>query len=393
MKWEPLKVLVLARDQVSDPSLMETLPNLPQLQFLGQMDTPEPLLKSPPEVAPDLVIIDLDRDEALPDWLTSLQQSLPQTAILLCSHNRDPDFLIRINQAALRFLPLPMKFPDLEAALERVQIEKQHIPYHKTQGGKLIVVTGLKGGMGVTSTAVNLAVALAETNPKRVVLVDLGRPFPDVAAFLDQKRTTSMLDLLEHGGQVETAYVLKTLKPHQSGLSVLHGCENLEKFDAKVIGKTWDILRNLFRWIVIDLSHFLDSINLKTLQDADTVLLVTDLLLPNLENLKRWWEQYDKWQLDREKVKVVVNRYQKDEGVSLEDLQQLQHHPVFYTLPNDFLPLSSAINRGLPLKEVAPKSRLCKALQSLAEILISSNQEASVESAPPPKHKRWYWPF
>ena len=59
--------------------------------------------------------------------------------------------------------------------------------------GRIIVVTGHKGGVGSTTVAVNLALALAESTTERVALVDLGRPFPDVGTFLDQESNYSIV--------------------------------------------------------------------------------------------------------------------------------------------------------------------------------------------------------
>lgn len=394
MTFEPLKTVVLLGEGVSSSSLMDILSNLPQLEIMGQVTSPEDVLSKSPESMPDLVIVDLEDQKTLPEWLPKLNQSLPQSTVMVCSHNRDPDFLIHVIKSGVReFLPLPLHFPDLESALERLHIARKQLPYREAVRGRIIVVTGLKGGMGVTSVAVNLAVSLAATYPKRVLLVDMGRPFPDVANFLDQKRSTCILDLVEHSEQLEVGFVLKTLHAHPHNFSVLHGCYNPELIDHKALGKVWDTLRPLFEWTVVDLSHAPDNVTQQTLKDADHVLLIIELLVPTLENLKRWWQQYEEWQLDRNKVKVIVNRYQKNEGVDLEDLRQLQHHPVYYTLPNDYLALSDCINHGVPLKELAPRSKLCRALEGLAEELASFSPESGTGQAPPRKKRRWFWFF
>ena len=388
MDFEALKTAVLLGDGVTSSSLAEILPNLPQVKVLGQLTSPEDLSGVPPEAMPELLIVDLDNQKALPEWLEKLNKSLPHTTLMVCSQNRDPDFLIHVIQMGIReFLPLPLQLPDLEAALERVQVAKKQLPF-QAKHGQIIAVTGLKGGMGVTSIAVNLAVSLAEMFPKQVVLVDLGRPFPDVATFLDQKNTTGILDLVEHSDKLEAGFVLKTLQPHRDNFSVLHGCNDLKIVDAKSLGNIWDTLRTLFNWVVVDLSAAPDVVNQKTLQEALHVLLITDLLVPNLENLKRWWEQYETWQLDRNKVKVIINRYQKNEGVVLDELVHMQKHPVFFTLPNDYLPLSDCINHGVSLKELAPHSKLNHSLQEMAAALAPPSGQAAAQ-----KKKKRFWFF
>jgi pilus assembly protein CpaE len=394
MGFEALKTVILLGENVTSTSLGEVLSNSPQVELLGQATSPEDLLNHPLGTMPELVIVDLDNQKALPEWLENLNKSLSQTTLMVCSENRDPDFLIHIIQMGIReFLPMPLNLPELEGALERIQVAHKQRAFHQTHQGQIVVVTGLKGGMGVTSIAVNLAVSLAERAPKRVVLVDLGRPFPDIANFLDQKGTTSILDLVEHSGQLEPGFVLKSLQTHADNFSVLHGCRDLKPVDGKSLERIWDTLGKLFEWVVVDLSNAPDVVNQVTLRQAQHVLMLTDLLVPNLENLKRWWEQYEDWQLDRSKVKVIVNRYQKDEGVVLEELSHMQKHPVFFTLPNDYMAISDCINHGLPLKDSAPRSKLNRSLEKLAEMLAAPFEEAATEQAPAGKKKRRFWFF
>jgi pilus assembly protein CpaE len=260
----------------------------------------------------------------------------------------------------------------LAAALERVQLSRKRRGSVPGSRARTVVVTGLKGGVGATAIAVNLAVALAENRPGAVALVDLGRPFPDIAKFLDRKANTGLIDLAGHGiTDVDSSFISRALQPHESGIAILPGCANPEIIDPAVLDRTWSALSSMFEWIVIDLSHWIDDLYLDTLRRADQVLLLTELSIPNLENLKKWWSLYDHWNLERRKVKVVVNRYLRDNGVGLADLERVQNQPPFATLPKDYEVLSEAINQGVPLKQIMPRSKLYRRLQQLAEELTS----------------------
>ena len=108
--------------------------------------------------------------------------------VLLCAENREQEYLIRAMQLGVReFLPLPLVRSDLEAALERVRVTKKTTAVRPAKPGKMVVVMGNKGGVGTTTVAINLAEALGKLLSERVALVDLGRPFPDIANFLDQE--------------------------------------------------------------------------------------------------------------------------------------------------------------------------------------------------------------
>jgi pilus assembly protein CpaE len=396
MPNKTLTVSLLSGSADFSSQLGAVLKALPRVQVLSQTSQPEELLHQTQKVQPDLVIVNLENG-ALPGWLGDLGQGLPQTAVMVCSPNRDPDFLIRVIQLGVReFVPMPLVRADLEAALERVwAAKKRHrrVP-EPDQKGRILAVTGLKGGLGTTAVAVNLAVTLTEKYPGEVVLVDLGRPFPDVAKYLDQAQQNSLLTLAENADHLDADFVLKALCSHSSGLMVLQGCPNFlqwQALDPQVLKKVWAVLRSRFAWTIIDLSHWLDGFYLQTVKEADQVLLLADLQIPNVKNLKTLWEILQSQGLTREKVKIVVNRYHKMNGadLALEGLERLQQQPVFFTLPEDHQALSEAINHGVPLHDLAPRSKLCRSLRQLTETLVAACQPESTEKEQPKARRRF----
>ncbi len=380
MNLDTLNTLILHSSASHESSLAETLRKLPQVK-VAEGGSLEDFVRTPGETALDLIIIDLGHEKALPEELGDLIGSQPDSAVMVCSHNREPDFLIRVIQLGVReFVPLPLNQADLEAAVDRVHAARKKRPALENKG-KVTVVTGLRGGMGTTSIAVNLASTLAEMWPGRVALVDLGRPFPDVGKFLDLKKGASMLDLAEQGRYLDQGLVLKTLQVLPNKLSILQGGFHLD-FTDELWKKLLIILRSLFDWIVVDLGSWPDDFYLKTLEEADEVLLITQLLFPSLDNLRKLWSLYHEWGLDSQKIKLVVNRYHKENGLGLADLERIPQRPIFATLPSDFAVLSESINQGVPLNQVAPRSKLQRRMQGLAEELISTVQVNSSAQTP-----------
>lgn len=393
-----LTVSVLSAGADFTSQLDAVLSGLPRLRILSQACQAEELFRHHHDPQPDLIIVNLENG-SLPAWLADMGQRLPQTAVMVCSPNRDPDFLIQVIQMGIReFVPLPLSRPKMEAALERVRVwsaKKRHprVP-DADSPGRVVAITGLKGGMGATAVAVNLAVSLNEKYAGRVALVDLGRPFPDVAKFLDQTQQSGIFDLSGHGENLDADFVQKTLCLHRTGLAVLQGCTNFlqwQLLDPRVLEKVWPILRSKFDWIVVDLGHWLDDLYLKTVQEADQVLLLTDLQIPNVKNLKDLWEIFQNQGLTAEKVRIVVNRYHKMKGgdLALEGLERVQGRSVFCTLPDDHQALSEAINHGVPLKDLAPRSKLCRGLGELTEKLASACQAESMDHGLPKARRRF----
>lgn len=396
MRPESLTISVLYGTGNWRQDVQEILESLPQLKVLHQTCDPEEFWEKRQGAPPDVVLVDLDGEADFPRWLPRLTQSLPQTAILLCSQNGEANFLIRAMQMGVReFLPLPLSRPDLEGALERVWAAKKRLQPESHGRGQMVVVTGHKGGVGATTISINLALALKELTAGPLAVVDLGRPFPDVGNFLDREATYSIIDLVQNLSSLDQSFVQRIMHPYQDRLDILHGCPDFKEqdgIDPEALEKIIGVLRSLYKWIIVDLSHWLDGLFLQVCKEADVVLLLTELTVPDLRNLKKLWPMLQEWQSGHDQVKVVVNRYEKNNGLQLRDLEQVIQKSVFATLPSDYQALHEAITRGEPLTVAAPRSKLYHSLKQLARRLRETAPvaaEEEVTQTPPPKRKFW----
>jgi pilus assembly protein CpaE len=397
---EKLTVSVLFGTGIQRPEIQQILDSLPQLKLLDQSCDPQGFLQRDHGIPPDLLLVELDGENQVPQWLEYLAQNLYHIPVLVCSSNRDPDFLIRAMQLGIReFLPLPLDRDNLEAALERVWLAKKRVQPLEQRKGQIIVVTGHKGGAGATTVAVNLALALGELTSGRLALVDLGRPFPDVGNFLDQEATYCISDLIQNISSLDQSFIQKIMQPYSAKLSILHGCSDFKEQDSielEVLEKVFAILRHLYHYIIIDLSHWLDDLFLKVITEADLVLMLSGLTIPDLRNLKKFWPLLTEWHQERDKIKIVVNRFDRGNGLQLRDLEQIIQTPAFDTLPSDSLILMEAQNQGSPLSIVASRSKLWHKIKQLAE-RVKQERESFCgdleEAAAPAPAKRKFWVF
>jgi pilus assembly protein CpaE len=383
MKPKPISVSVLEGSQPSDSSLQEMLRSITDLRLLKGARDPETFLSLHEERPPDLVLVELNGKSAIPDWLERLVERLPRSKLLVCSQCRDPDFLIQVMKLrAGGFIPLPLHHEELQPTLELIKAERaKQVEISPSQ---ILAVTGTKGGVGTTSVAVNLGVALAEILGGAVVLVDLARPFPHVGQFLDLKTTHTIRDLAESSESLDSVFIQKLVQKHKSGLDVILGPQYFThdspsfEFPAlpepRSLRKVFDALRSSYSWVLVDLGAWLDPFYLHTLQAVDQVLLVTELTVPDLRNLKIIKALWHEWDLYDRKMKIVVNRYVKDYSLGLKDVENICHQPVFFTLPHDHAVLREAIDLGMALGDMAPRSKLWRRLKSMAEELSTEHE-------------------
>lgn len=361
-----------------DAGLLETLGRRPEVRLLKGARNPETFLQLYEERPPDLVLVELNGVGAPPEWLEGLLRRLPGAEVMICSQSRDPDFLIQVMKLRVGgFMPLPLKEEDLLATLERLRAARTQ--YASGLKCQVLMVTGTKGGVGVTTVATNLAVALARQRPGSVLLMDLARPFPQVGQFLDLKSSHTILDLVESVDSLDPLFIKKVVQKHPSGLEVVLGqplfnLDSGEMLHSRSLKRIFETFRNLYHWLVVDVGSWLDLFYIHLLREADRIVLVTQLTVPDLQNLKlirTWWRD---WDLDEKPVQIVVNRYEKSYLLGLRDLANLWPQPQITALPVEAGVLE-AINMGTALEDAAPRSKLWRKLKELAAELVSEQEK------------------
>ena len=256
----------------------------------------------------------------------------------------------------------------------------------KQEKGRITCVIGSNGGVGTTTTAVNLTTSLVEVNRSlSVVLTDMSVPFGDVSVFLNLKSDpawkSKWLSVAGNISGMDSAVLSSMLYRHSLGFSVLPSPEALmgaAKVTSKIMEKLLASMRNLFDVVVIDGDHSYDDVSLKILEMADTVFLVGTLSVSSLTNIKRLFQKFVGLPYPmREKVKVIINRHQKNSPVSFDDVEHIIGKKVFWQIPNDFSTAISAINQGETLSQVGARTEICKSFRELASRFLKSGQVAA----------------
>jgi len=393
-----LTISVVFGTGVQRPEIKKVLDQCPQLKVLDQTSDPQSFVNQHQDISPDVVLVEMNGEKQVPDWLEKLPHEMPHSQVLVCSDNREADFLIRAMQVGIReFLPLPLSQTDLEAALDRVWSARKRLqPVDDNRKGRIIVVTGHKGGAGATTIAVNLAEAMAESVGERLALIDLGRPFPDVGNFLDQESNYSIADLIQNIATLDQSFLQRIMQPYGSKLSILHGTSDFreqDSIDLESLERIFAILRQMYRIIVIDLSHWLDELFLKVLTEADMTLMLTGLTVPDLRNLKKLWPYIMDLYHDRGKIKIVVNRYDTSNGLQLRDLEPILQQPAYATLPSDYKDLMQCLNQGTPMSTGAPRSRLWRGIKELAAQVLKETGADDPEAVNAAAARKRFWIF
>ncbi|MFA5183825.1 MAG: AAA family ATPase [Syntrophales bacterium] len=374
MSLDYLEIALLFGTGVQHPEIKQILENIPRVKILGQSSDPQEFIAQARSLSPDVVLVDLRGEKKIPSWLEQLVQELPQTRILACSDNLEAGFIIQAAQMGIgELLPLPLSKSGLEAALNRVRItQTRHQPPGETKHGKILVVTGHKGGVGCTTVAINLAVALSELTTERVALIDLGRPFPDVGNFLNQTSEYSFADLINNLSDLDRYFVQHIIQSYDSKLAILYGVPGLRDQEEieKVLNSLFPLLREMYSYTVVDLSNWVDEIYLHVCTEADIILMLTQFTIPDVKNLEILMSMLREWSFDQRKIKIVVNRYISRHLMQVGDLNNIIKNPVFHTLPSDYFSLMKSMDLAVTLASASPRSNLWSAIKKLGKKIL-----------------------
>lgn len=326
-----------------------------------------------------LLDISADPDRLLP-LVQRLMEEAPATPILLaCDKSKcNPELLLAAMRLKVQeFLPIPFG-DDLKAAIQRLRERSAaNRPQSGSDRGRLACVISSKGGSGSTLIATNLAVSLVRQSQQSTLLADLNLQLGDVSLFLNLKPQLTITDLIQNIERLDGVLLQEMLTKHASGVQVLAAPKRLEEsglLTREHLQRINPLLKSSFDWTVIDLPVAFDDPVLGTLPYADDILLVTLLNIPSLRNTKRYLEIFERLGCPSEKVKLVVNRYyRKAEGdLSLKEAEEALGHPVFFSIPNDYLAAISSINQGVPLGDLVPKTPIVQAFDELARLLCGA---------------------
>lgn len=241
--------------------------------------------------------------------------------------------------------------------------------------GEVLAFFSPKGGTGCTTVAVNVGVELQRITGKKTLLVDLDLELGEIASFMGIKPRFHLVDLLKNFHRIDEDLLASYIERHESGVHVLSAPfqpEVGQAVTAEDITAVIGYLRAHYDYVVVDTSKSLTPPALAALQPADQIFLVTNLDLCSLRNFKRTLPILrDISGSDGKRLRLIVNRYQKNGLISLKDLESTVGLPVHRTLSNDFQSVIESLSTGKPLV-LNSNSQYAKELRELVARLVGT---------------------
>lgn len=309
------------------------------------------------QLAPDLIFLDVSDDPIMGlKFAQFLIEGAPNRRIIGLGDPLTPELLLQAMQAGVsEYLPKPVSEDKVQDAIDRIARKFGHrVEERRREPGKLLAFFSPKGGAGSTCVATNTAIALHRLTRGKVLLVDLDLELGETALLLGVEPRFSFVDLVRNFHRVDAGLLASYIERHDSGVELLSAPFHPAKAETVTgdqIRQILHFLKQHYDWVVVDTSKSFTPPTLATFEQADTVFLVTNVDLPSLRNITRCLPLLERMGQvkDDDWLRIVVNRYQASDPITLKEIEKTLGISVYWTLANDYESVMNSINSGKPV--------------------------------------------
>ena len=321
-----------------------------------------------------ICFIDYDRNTEEAVWVTErLRSEYPDVHTFAVSAFSEPEAIIAAMRAGCaEYLLKPVQHERVLDGLARVE-SKQKKKARSTVRGKVITLVGAKGGTGVTSLALHLALELAQAK-RKCLLVDQHPALGDASLYLGTGRHQySFYELASNADHLDEELLRGFLLHHSSGLDLLDSPESVDAIHGaspSTVEHTLAFLAETYHFVIIDCPPGLTDGTRACISQSEQVAIVMTAELPSVRNTVRYIEHLSKLGYSSSSIHVVLNRHSKKGPLSDDRIEKALGRAISLRVPNSYNEVIRAINSGAPISS-GSRSDFGAAIQKWAHELVS----------------------
>lgn len=242
----------------------------------------------------------------------------------------------------------------------------------------IVAIFNPKGGVGKTTTAVNLAAVLQTRMNLKVLLLDADTVTGHIATSLGLESVTTVVDAWTEDVADERSErsLIDIASQHQNGLTVAvltSSPLNTEILEPRLVGDAIRAARRGFDFIIVDMHPSYSPLNQEIFLRADRILVP---VTPDVPALRAAVQMRDvALELGvRDKLSLVINR--ANSGVSVADIERTVGMPALALIRSGGLLFVRAANEGHTVVEQYPREKVTEDFEVLAEKLVGTERQA-----------------
>lgn len=349
---------------------------------------------------PDVILMDINMPDM--DGITATEAIMtqdPSVQVIIMSVQGETDYLRRAMLAGAReFLTKPISADDLYKSIRHVHRLAATRPRTVASGGggeatvgggqesagQIIAVFSPKGGVGTSSIAANLAVALRQQTNKKVALVDANVVFGDLTVILNLRSDKTIIDIAQRVDEMDRDLLNDVLATHTSQVKVLLAPPDPQRGElvsADHLRAILELIRQEFDYVVVDTPASFQDRSLAVLDMANRIVTLMTLEMHCIRNIKLFLEVADLLEYPHEKVMLVLNKATNRTGIRAEDVEKTIQRKVLLQIGDAAQDMTLSINQGVPLVIGKPTHQIVRDLNNLARELAATAKPAKAPAA------------
>ncbi len=346
---------------------------------------------------PDLVILDV----MMPDLdgyevcrrLRRTPAFAQRPIMMLTANDTLQERIQGLEAGADDYMSKPFEPAELQARIKALLRRTMPTPVAPLAAqGKVIALFSLRGGIGVSTLAANMAVGLSQLWGSSTALVDLAFASGQSALLLNLPLRKTWSDLVDLPiEEIDSGILDRVLLAHESGVQVLatgSRPEHHEFITGAHVTQVVQQLRERFPYVVLDLPHDFQETSLAALDSADQILLVVAPEIASVCAAAGAIDVFHQLDYPPDKVTLVLNTTIERGGLALKDIEQTLKQTIPLTLPCASELFVRALNRGIPLVTEHATKPLGAILEDWAFLLSTEAQRRERPANPTPAWQR-----
>ncbi len=334
---------------------------------------------------PEMVLMSVDGDVEI-EIARRIVDDNPEISVIIITANQSPELLKQAMRAGVKdSLEATCTAQEVLSSI-RFVYERSENQLRKTQStilmdqlhhqSRVIVLVSAKGGVGKTTTTVNVGVTMAKAG-KKVVIVDMDLAFGDVNLRLGLSDSPRNIYSLMLEGERYQEVFASYLNKHESGVYVLSAPLSVEEGEYVTAPYVQGLIRTLkkdFDYVLVDTSPVMNDDFLTVWEAADQVLMISVADLASVKNNRRMLSILQTLGYSLDKVKhVSVKKGTLSERHATDVLES----EFYATIAFDGLAVGAAADLGIPVVTHNRYSKAARDFQRLGEKLLAEENRST----------------
>lgn len=240
---------------------------------------------------------------------------------------------------------------------------------------KIIVITSGKGGVGKTTTAINLGAAINYFG-KEVLIIDANLSTPNIGVHLNSPEVPVNLNhvLLEKAKAQEAVY------EHESGIKIMPSSlsiKELKKIVPENLSKFKKDFKEIAEYIIVDSAAGLGQEANSAIKMADEIIIITNPEMPAITDALKTVKLAE--QMKKKIRGAIMTRVRKDKiELQPETVKEMLEVPIMGMIPEDLI-VKESLNLKDAVVNTNPKSKVARAYKEIASQIIDVKYDSEKE--------------